>query len=150
MIIENLDYIFNKKPNQKLAALDVSKKSIGVAVCDEKLSIAFTRKTINRTKLLEDIAIIKKIIAEENIFALIIGLPLLLDGSSDSRVQSVKTFVSSLLNHIDIAVFFEDERFSTKFAKDLEIKSKTKENDLDSKAAAIILENFLYRLPKKI
>ncbi|MCL2567280.1 MAG: Holliday junction resolvase RuvX [Alphaproteobacteria bacterium] len=140
MIVAELSYIKNHiKKNQRLLSLDVSKNNLGLATSDANLLLAFPLKTIKRTKFKDDITLLQKIISREDIFALVVGFPYDGDGSLNERTQSIKDFANELLKHIDIPIFFQDERFSTKMIKN-------KKQDIDSQAAAWFLQIFLDKL----
>ncbi|MDR0484016.1 MAG: Holliday junction resolvase RuvX [Alphaproteobacteria bacterium] len=145
MIMEDIQFI--KKhigKNQRLLSLDVSKNNIGLATSDSNLSLAFPLKTIKRTQFKNDIILLKKIIATEEIFALVIGFPYDGDGSLNERTQSTKDFAKEVLKHIDIPIFFQDERFSTNLVKHNNLKKNNK--DIDEQAAAWFLQIFLDKL----
>lgn len=142
MIIEDINYIkVNIKKNQKLLGLDVSKNNIGLATTDTNLSLAFPLSTIKRTQFKLDIDKLKKVILEENIFALVIGFPYDGDGSRNERTQSTKDFANELLKHIDVPIFFQDERFSTYVIKTSSSKGRSK--SIDEQAAAWFLQIFI-------
>lgn len=149
MIIEDTNYIKEHiKEYQKLLGLDVSKNNIGLATTDTTLSLAFPLQTIKRTQFKTDIEKLKKIIAEENIFCLVIGFPYDGDGSKNERTQSTKDFSNELLKYIDIPIFFQDERFSTKMVKMTTKTSRKKEQSksVDDQAAAWFLQIFIDKL----
>ncbi len=148
MIIDNLEFIKNNiKSNQKLMALDVSKNNLGIALSDISHKIAFPKLTIVRKNLIPDIQQIISIIKQENVFALIIGLPLEKNGSSKERVQSIKTFALNILKQIEIPIFFQDERFSTYFVENNNLNNNKK--DVDSQASAWFLQIILDKLNLK-
>ncbi|MDR2008302.1 MAG: Holliday junction resolvase RuvX [Alphaproteobacteria bacterium] len=140
MIIEDITYIKgNIAKNQRLLALDVSKNNIGMATSDANLRLAFPLKTIKRTQFKNDVLLLQKVIASEEIFALVIGFPYDGDGSLNERTQSTKDFAREVLKHMEIPIFFQDERFSTQVVKN-------KNKDVDSQAAAWFLQIFLDKL----
>ena len=145
MIIDNLEFIKNNiKIPQKLMGLDVSKNNLGIALSDISHKIAFPKLTIIRKNLIQDIQKLIAIISQENVFALIIGLPLEKNGDSKERVQSTKTFALNLLKQIEIPIFFQDERFSTYFVENNNINNNKK--DVDSQASAWFLQIVLDKL----
>lgn len=133
--------------NQRILALDVSSKTIGVAISDEKLVMALPLKNIVRTKFLLDLDTIKKLYQDYKCGGIVIGLPLLLNNTEGARCQSIKDFTTLLLQRFDIPVFFENEQFSTRIVNDqiekLKIKSK---KPTDSFAATYFLQSLLERI----
>jgi putative Holliday junction resolvase len=96
----------------RLAGLDVGTKTIGVAFCDSRWTIASPAETIRRTKFGADLALLKALIAKQAIVGLVVGLPLSLDGSDSPRTQSVRAFARNLVP-LDLPVLLWDERWST-------------------------------------
>lgn len=134
--------------SNRILALDVGQVRIGLAVADIDANMAFGRGYINRTKLKEDLKKIKNIYEAENSKLIVVGLPLRSDGQNSKQTQRVRAFARILENE-GYNVVFEDERFSSKMAKQALIasglsKKKRKEKGLiDEEAAKIILENYL-------
>ena len=135
------------KSNQQVLALDLGTKRIGVAISNGSSLIATPLTTINRKKFILDIKKLTEIIKENKVMALIIGLPLNMDGTEGRKCQSVRDFAKELLTNIDIDLMFWDERLTTKSAKYILSKgnlSKSKKKVVvDRIAASLILENAL-------
>lgn len=134
----------NIQKGQRLLAIDMSKKHLGLAISNPELSLAFPYKTIIRTKFLQDMEALKQIIQKEQIFALIIGYPLNNMGEENPRTQSVKDFTLDLQKSIVIPYYFQDERFSTSAVQQQHINNKKKDND--DQAAAWFLQIVLDKL----
>tara|TARA_R110002124_G_scaffold64985_2_gene177498 strand:- start:306163 stop:306654 length:492 start_codon:yes stop_codon:yes gene_type:complete len=100
--------------NDMVLGLDPGKKTIGIALASVALGVATPLQTIRRVKFSKDVLILKSIIDEYQARALIIGLPLHIDGSEGRRVQSVKDFGMGIKQALpDIEIAFWDERFSS-------------------------------------
>lgn len=131
-------------------ALDHGKKTIGVAISDAERRLAQPVSTIQRTKLMQDIAQLGQLMAEYQPAALIIGYPLNMDGSEGPRCQSVRAFVRELEQHIDRPMLLWDERHSSNAAQeqmiDAGIRAAKREYKIDAAAAAVILESLLNRI----
>jgi hypothetical protein len=67
----------------RLLGLDVGTKTIGLALSDVTRSIATPYHTARRTKFTEDAKVIQEAVEEHQVGALVIGLPINLDGSED-------------------------------------------------------------------
>jgi putative Holliday junction resolvase len=90
---------------------------------------------------------ITEIIKSENVEAVVLGLPLNMDDSIGPQARLVRNFADRLKKHIEIPIFFHDERLSS-FAADeklapAEFTRKKKKSRLDAVAAADILQSFL-------
>lgn len=131
----------------RLGGLDVGTKTIGVATSDFSHSIASPLLIIERKKLASDIEQLKKVIAKEEIAALVIGWPVNMDGSEGPKCQSVMQFIKNISDGIELPVALWDERMSTQavtrtmLAADL---SRARRKELvDKMAATYILQGAL-------
>ncbi|UZD92468.1 Holliday junction resolvase RuvX [Cognatishimia activa] len=135
---------------QALAGLDLGTKTIGVAVSDSFQSIATPLHTIKRKKFTQDAQQLLDIIKERNIGALILGLPLNMDGSEGPRVQSTRAFARNLAQLTSLPIFLWDERLSTVAAErallEADTSRKRRSEVIDHVAAGYILQGALDRL----
>ena len=133
-----------------LLGLDPGTKTLGLAISDRTRLIATPLKTIRRTKFTLDAAELLTIYDTNEAAALIIGLPVNMDGSAGPRVQSVKDFANNLLKIRDLPVFFWDERLSTMAVTrgmlDADMSRKKRAENVDKLAAGYILQGVLDRL----
>ena len=132
---------------QKLMGLDLGTKTIGLAISDTMLKIATPLEIIKRTKFSKDTQSLRAFEETHNIGALVIGLPLNMDGSEGPRVQASRAFARNLLKQKDQPIVFWDERLSTSAVTRTLIDadmSRTKRADVvDKMAAAYILQGVL-------
>lgn len=137
-------------PSGALLGLDPGTKTIGVAVCDERRSLASPLETITRTKLRNDLDRLRHFIEERDATGIILGMPVNMDGSSGPRAQSVRAFSRSIEDAFGLPVLHWDERLSTVTAQQNMIASglnrKTRAKRIDAMAAAEILQTALDRL----
>ena len=135
------------EPGQKLMGLDLGTKTIGLAVSDTMVNIATPLETIKRSKFTKDTQSLRAIEETHNIGALVIGLPLNMDGSEGPRVQASRAFARNLLQQKDQPIVFWDERLSTSAVTRTLIDadmSRAKRADLvDKMAAGYILQGVL-------
>src|SRR5690349_17088872 len=80
----------------KLAGLDVGTKTIGLAICDAGWHFAGPAETIKRSKFTRDLEALSSFVAREHVIALVVGLPLNMDGTDSPRTQSVRAFARNL------------------------------------------------------
>lgn len=83
-----------------------------------------------------------------NIYNIVIGFPIQLDGNEGKRCESVKRFAADIIKeNDDINFIFYNESFSTMEAKErllnLGVKLKDQKKYIDMVSAYIILEDFL-------
>lgn len=138
------------KPGQTIAGLDLGTKTIGVAISDRGLSLATPRPVIKRTKFTADAKALLALLAKDNAGAIVLGMPLNMDGSEGPRAQATRAFARNLARISDLPLAFWDERLSTVAAERSLIEqdvSRAKRADrVDSAAAAFILQGALDRL----
>ncbi len=151
MIYQDLAELFAVLPtNRAICGLDLGEKTIGVAVSDLRKSVATPIEVIRRTKFTEDAAKLLTILAERNIAAVILGLPLNMDGSEGPRVQSTRAFARNLMRLSDLPIGFWDERLSTVAAErallEADTSRKRRKEVIDQVAAGFILQGVLDRL----
>lgn len=139
-----------RAPQQRLIGLDLGTKTIGVAVSDVELRVATPLTTIRRTKFKADAAELLRIAENEKAFAIVIGLPLNMDGSEGPRAQAARAFGRNLSPLLDVPIVYWDERLSTVAAEramiEADLSRKKRAERIDAAAAAIILEGALGRL----
>ena len=137
-------------PGQTLAGLDLGTKTIGLAVSDRSLSMAHARTVIRRIKFTKDVEALLKEIANDDVSALVVGLPLNMDGSEGPRAQSSRAFVRNLERLTPLPVVFWDERLSTAAAEraliEMDVSRNRRARMIDAAAAAFILQGALDRL----
>jgi putative Holliday junction resolvase len=138
------------QPGQTLAALDLGTKTIGLAVSDRGLSFAHPRPVIIRRKFAADAVLLLEALKKENTGAVVIGLPVNMDGSEGPRAQASRAFVRNLERLTDLPFAYWDERLSTVAAErtliEMDVSRKKRESRIDSAAAAFILQGVLDRL----
>ena len=135
---------------QRLIGVDLGTKTIGLALSDVERRIATPLETIRRTKFTADAARLVALADQFDVAALVIGLPLNMDGSEGARVQATRAFVRNLVALISRPFVYWDERLSTAavtrslIAQDA---SRAKRAEVvDRMAAAYILQGALDRL----
>ena len=107
------DFKNNITKKSRLLGLDLGKKRIGIAICDDKQSVATPFKTINKespSKLIDEL---KLIIKENNIEGIVVGNPINMDGSLGPSSQSIKDICINIVKNIKVPLCLWDERLST-------------------------------------
>jgi len=127
----------------KLIALDFGKKRIGLAIGDSEIGIAAARDFLeNSADVLE---VITKLVKEENIKKILVGLPRGLRGETTQTVETRK-FAKNLALKVTANVELVDERFTSKIAKrNLQAagqNSRKQRSLIDSETARIMLQEY--------
>ena len=128
----------------RLIGLDLGSKRIGIAICDDKQSIATPFKTIQKDTFNKLIDELKLIIKNNNIDGIVVGHPINMDGSEGPSAQSVKDICKYIAKNIDIPTCLWDERLSTvgafNLSSQLDVNISKKVKNIDKNAAAFILQ----------
>ena len=124
--------------------LDIGDRRIGVAMSDPQGILASPLTIINRTDELSDIKAILAIIDQNQVGAVVVGLPLSLNGSLGPQAEKVQDFAHQLRRHTEVTVEFRDERLTTASAQRLmKMTGKDRRSRDDAMAAALILQGYL-------
>ncbi len=136
----------------RLLGLDLGTKTIGLAVSDVERHLASPVTTIRRTKFTQDAAALLEHAHRFEAAALVIGLPLNMDGSEGPRVQATRAFIRSMAALTPLPFVLWDERLSTAavtrqlIAQDASRAKRAAV--IDRMAAAYILQGALDRLAR--
>jgi putative Holliday junction resolvase len=130
---------------ERVVALDVGEKRIGVALGDSQTKIAVAESTLaNDDSFLSKLG---ELIKVKQPVAIVLGLPRNLKGQETKQSEYVREFAKSL-NVFNLPIAFQDESLTSVEAKTL-LKSQRSKNynkeQIDSKAAALILSDYLER-----
>ena len=126
-------------------AIDYGSGRTGLAICAPTETLVSPLAVIRGQKAL--VAKISELVATEAVEAVVLGLPLNMDGSQGSQAKVVFRFAERLKANLDIPVYFQDERLSSFGAEQrfsaAELTRAERKKPLDAVAAAEILEAFL-------
>ncbi|MBO9325020.1 MAG: Holliday junction resolvase RuvX [Roseiflexus sp.] len=131
----------------RVMALDIGERRIGVALSDPTRTLASPLTTICAVPRSTALKRILTLIRDYQVTALVVGLPLTMNGDVGPQATLVQQFVDELRPLIDIPISFVDERLTTVAAErmmiDLNIKPEQRRARIDEVAASIILQDFL-------
>ena len=135
---------------QRLIGADLGAKTIGLALSDVERRIATPLATIQRTKFAKDAARLVALMEKFDAAALVIGLPLNMDGSEGPRVQAARAFARNFAPLSARPCAFWDERLSTMAVTRsliaLDVSRAKRARAFDRLSAAFILQGALDRL----
>jgi putative holliday junction resolvase len=125
--------------------LDYGKARVGVAISDENCFLAIPLCSITKTKIfLEEL---KNRIIIYTLKALVIGLPLMMNGTEGAMAIEVKEFAKLLENFLKIPTVLWDERLSSlqaeRLLSNIGLNRKKRTQSNDAVAASIILQSYL-------
>lgn len=123
--------------------LDYGAKRVGVALAPSDLKLSQPLVTLANDKGLTDE--LKKLAAEHRVDKVAVGLPRNLDGDDTPQTKTARNFAKSLEAALKLPVYLIDEA-ATSVQAEARLKAGGKPyaaGDIDSLAAAIILDDFI-------
>jgi putative Holliday junction resolvase len=150
-VLDLLDLPAACPPGTPWLGLDLGENTIGVAASDISRMIASPLELIRKTKFTQDAERLIKLMNGRNVSALVIGLPMNMDGTEGPRAQSCRAFARNLERLRPVNVAFWDERLSTSAVErflidELDLSRKRRAGVVDRTAAAWILQGALDRV----
>lgn len=129
-------------------AIDLGSRRIGLAISDQQQTLASPLGILRPgPELLDQIA---RIIKEQGVGGVVVGLPLNMDGTEGPQARKVREFAEVLARQIGVPVHLQDERLTSFSAEqrlgDWPLSRAKRQMRVDAVAAAEILEAFLERL----
>ena len=149
MLIRNTKEFLRKTKSNKILALDMGKKKIGIAISDPSHKIVTPLEVLKKKKdYLKDLLFI---IIEFNVGGILIGLPKTNNDKNRmcQMIKDIGTNIDKFLseNNFDLPIFFWDESYTSleaeEITKDFFRNTKEQNKHLDKFAAKIILDDFL-------
>jgi putative Holliday junction resolvase len=147
-------------PMGRILCIDYGERHTGVAVSDPTRTIARALPTIHHASEGELLEGLKRLIAEQEVDEVVVGLPVAQSGKPSRRSEQVRSFVGQLKRATGLPVMTFDERFST--ARAIEVleearggrdlapgrraatgRDRKRREAVDRIAATIILEDYL-------
>ena len=130
---------------EEILGLDYGEKRIGVSISRLNKKMAIPHSIIQYRDIEVAFDKIKKIIENNNIELIVLGIPKTLKNEIGFKAKEVLSFKEKLSKNIKIDVELEDERLSTVQALN-SIDRKSKNKYVDDSSATIILNNYLEKL----
>jgi len=132
-----------------IIALDVGERRIGVAVSDPGESYALPLRTIERTRMHDDLQQILDVATEYGASTIVIGDPIALSGERGIAAQKMDEFAEVLGRAFAGTIERVDERMTTALVTrgliEADVSRAKRKRVVDQLAAAAILDSFLAR-----
>ena len=131
----------------RIMGLDYGTKRIGVAMSDELFLTAQGSDTIFNNSIPESISAIARLVKENGVIEVIVGLPISMNGSHSQKTKEVIEFTENLKKSVSVPVKTQDERLTTAQAErtlleaDMSRGKRKRLNDMV--AAQLILQGYL-------
>lgn len=133
----------------RFICFDWGKRRIGVAISDPSALIARPLNTLVVSGKADALRQTREIIEEYDPVGIVLGKPMGLAGGSSEVLVEVEAFAEKLGASVDIPIYFEDERMSSRQAEAVlhahGKKIKGNKTKIDRISAAIILQSYLDR-----
>ncbi len=133
--------------------LDLGTKTLGLAISDKLGIVATSYKILRHDEDYDSlIDLLKDEISDNQIEALVLGLPKNMNNSIGERGEIALEFKKKLEDVFSLPVYMQDERLTTRQAESILIYNDTsrkkRKKVIDSLAATIILQSYLDRKEK--
>ena len=132
----------------RVLGIDLGSKRIGIAASDRSGTIASPLTVLKRGASQRiDHSEIAKIVIEEEAQAIVIGLPLNMDGSEGSAAKSARMEAERMATVVTVPIYIHDERRSTvegdRVLMERGLNAQDRRKVIDKVAAAVILQSWL-------
>lgn len=130
--------------------MDLGTKTLGLATSDKLGIIATPFKLLRYTDINNLVVDVLKVIEEEKIDALVLGLPKNMDNSLGYAAERSLNFKKLLEEKCNLPLYLVDERLSTVEAENMLINNnvsrKKRKEKIDGVSASIILDTYLKKV----
>ncbi len=139
-----------KKTHGKILGVDFGDKRTGLALSDPSRMIAGGIGFVSPGGIEKTADAVAQAAAENSVSAVVVGLPVNMDGTEGSRAERCRKFAGLLEKRLDIPVVMYDERMTTmtaaRYLNETNTRGNKRKGIIDTLSAQIILQNFLDRL----
>ena len=131
----------------RIMGVDYGDARTGIAMSDLLCTIVGTTTVIHSRRDDKTIAEIQKLIAQNGVTEIVVGLPRNMNGSEGPRAELCKAFAEQLKEATGLPVTMWDERRTTVEAHNIlsahNYHGQKRKNTVDAVAASLILEGYL-------
>lgn len=128
----------------RILGIDWGARRTGVAITDDTQEFFFARPPLGASRTGENMeSQVAQLGTAEHVAAIVVGLPLRMDGTTSETTAAVRAFAARLGDMTDVPIFLIDETLSSFTAQsDMgRVRVDDIKKKLDSAAARLILEN---------
>lgn len=132
----------------RVLGIDLGSKRIGIATSDRSGTIATPYTVLLRCGSMGgDHRNIAKMVMEEEAEAVIVGLPLNMDGSEGKAAQAARVEAARMATVVGVPVYVHDERLTTveadRVLMEQKMNAQARRRVVDKVAAAVMLQSWL-------
>jgi putative Holliday junction resolvase len=129
----------------RVLALDYGSARCGCAISDPTGTLATPIDVVERPATRRGLARLADLVREREVDLVVVGLPLTLRGTDSDQTREARAFADTLGERVGVPVELYDERFTTAIAE----RTGGDATSEDSRAAAVMLEDWLARHPQE-
>lgn len=123
----------------EMIGLDVGMKRTGIARASNVARLAEPMESVPTEEL---IGRLEQLVKEKAVEAVVVGLPRNLKGDDTEQTRWVRNWAKSARAKVKASFYWQDEALTSRLAE-VQLKKSGKVHDVDSLAAAMILQDFL-------
>lgn len=132
----------------RVLGIDLGSKRIGVAVSDSSGKVAGPLTVVQRSgSLKRDHDVIAKLVVEEEAVAIVVGLPLNMNGSEGPAAKAARSEANRIATVVGVPVHLHDERRTTveadRVLKEANLNAQKRRTVVDKVAATVLLQSWL-------
>jgi putative Holliday junction resolvase len=132
----------------RVLGIDLGSKRVGVAVSDRSGTIATPLCVLERgASQRVDHSEIARLVHEEEAVAIVVGLPLNMDGTAGKAAEAALREVERMTTVVGVPVYVHDERLTTveadRVLMEQKMRAQARRRVVDKVAAAVILQSWL-------
>ena len=129
--------------------IDLGTKRVGLAISDRSGTIASPHSVVLRQSKKQLLAEILRVVTEEEIEIVVVGLPLTMSGDEGPAATSARREADEIATVVSVPVELFDERMTTEAAdralREADIRASDRRRHVDKVAAAVMLQAWLDR-----
>jgi putative Holliday junction resolvase len=130
----------------RVLALDYGSARCGCALSDPTGTLATPIDAIERPATRKGFARVVDLVRDRGVQRVVVGLPLGLSGADTDQTRETRAWADRLAAAVAVPVDLYDERFTTAIAA----RSASDRMSEDSRAAAVLLEDWLVRHAREV
>ncbi len=135
------------EPQGRILAIDFGTARIGLAISDARQQFSSPYANYTRTSTTRDLQYLRRVIAEEDVAEIVVGMPIHLDGRESEKSAEVRRFAAWLTRETGLPVSLHDERFTSVEAEShlrtANLSRKRRKERRDMLAAQLLLTAYL-------
>lgn len=130
-----------------IISVDLGKARTGLAISDKTGFLASPLDMIEEKSPAKRLEKVAQAVIDNKAELVVVGLPKNMDGSEGDSAQNAREFASALTEKTGVKTVMQDERGTTitahTYLSDRDVKGKKRKAQVDTVAAAIILQDYL-------